>query len=581
MTTDGLALAGSRRRWLLSGHDAIRWTAIFVFVALGIGLRSPWPADEPRFALAAMDMVLNHHWLLPHRGGEIYADKPPVFMWLEALFFLLTGNMRIAFLMPSLIASMATLWMVYDLGRRIFSREQAWFGVLVLLATVQFTAQAKSGQIDATVCAFTTLGIYGLMRHFCLGPDYRWYAIAWLAMGTGIITKGVGFLPVFLLPGILVAHWLTARQLRLRSPDWRTVAAPFLILLPALLWLLPLMYAAYAGGRADVATYLDEILFRQTVTRYAEGLGHFRPPWYYLTAVIPGLWMPVSVMLFWLVPDWSRQLRQFNRAHWALLSFVLLSFLFFSLSPGKRGVYMLPLLPPLAILAGGSMPALTNRRALIRVLRAIVLVLGVLLLLAAAAIEFDLGKLGEQLEQADMDRLPTLLLLATIGVAWLVAAILLRKGGAFTLAIAGTWLLLCTWGYVLLDPVRSAGELMAEVSTHLGPHDELAIIDFREQQLLQADRSVVHWGYHDDVQAQVDDAARWLMAGDSRHLLVAESAAMPCFGNDVGTWLGHRHRRDWRLVTAADIPTGTACAQPSSQVTRYESPFVGYPHGPR
>jgi hypothetical protein len=232
LTSGPLVLVGSDWQRLLRGPDWIRWLAIFLFLALGIGLRSPWPADEPRFALAAMDMLLNDHWLLPHRGGEIYADKPPLFMWLQALFFGMTGDMRTAFLLPSLIASMATLWLVHDLTKRLFGWEQAWYAVLLLVATVQFIVQAKSGQIDATLCAFTTLGIYGLMRHHVLGPHGAWNAVAWLAMGCAIITKGVGFLPIFLLPGIFAAQRIGAKivgntAVPRPSPEAKTTASAY------------------------------------------------------------------------------------------------------------------------------------------------------------------------------------------------------------------------------------------------------------------------------------------------------------------------------------------------------------------
>ena len=77
----------------------------FLFLGLGIGLRSPWPADEPRFALVALEMIQNGDWLFPYRGGELYPDKPPVFVWMQAVFSQLTGSMTIAFLLPSLSAS--------------------------------------------------------------------------------------------------------------------------------------------------------------------------------------------------------------------------------------------------------------------------------------------------------------------------------------------------------------------------------------------------------------------------------------------------------------------------------------------
>ncbi len=53
-------------------------------MATGLGLRDPWPADEPRFALVAQDMLRSGDWMIPRVGGDLYADKPPVFFWLMA-----------------------------------------------------------------------------------------------------------------------------------------------------------------------------------------------------------------------------------------------------------------------------------------------------------------------------------------------------------------------------------------------------------------------------------------------------------------------------------------------------------------
>ena len=49
-----------------------------LLIVTGLGLRDPWPADEPRFALVR-DMVATGEWLLPRVGGDVYADKPPLF----------------------------------------------------------------------------------------------------------------------------------------------------------------------------------------------------------------------------------------------------------------------------------------------------------------------------------------------------------------------------------------------------------------------------------------------------------------------------------------------------------------------
>ncbi|HYN41236.1 MAG TPA: glycosyl transferase, partial [Thermoanaerobaculia bacterium] len=106
MTPDGWLLEGPRddRRSLL-----VLLLLATVLFAAGIGLRDPWPADEPRFALVARQMVESGQWLFPMRGGELYPDKPPVFMWTIALFLKATGSLRVAFLLPSLLAGLGTL----------------------------------------------------------------------------------------------------------------------------------------------------------------------------------------------------------------------------------------------------------------------------------------------------------------------------------------------------------------------------------------------------------------------------------------------------------------------------------------
>src|ERR1700756_2613731 len=102
--------SAARAAWLL-------FMLALVVLGAGIGLRDPWPADEPRFALSAKQMVESGNWLIPHRGHELYSDKPPTFMALQAASFELTRCWRVAFLLPSLLAALGTLLLMYDLAR--------------------------------------------------------------------------------------------------------------------------------------------------------------------------------------------------------------------------------------------------------------------------------------------------------------------------------------------------------------------------------------------------------------------------------------------------------------------------------
>ncbi|MFN9967918.1 MAG: ArnT family glycosyltransferase, partial [Lysobacteraceae bacterium] len=143
-------------------------------IGAGFGLRDPWPADEPRFVLVAQQMVDSGDWWFPRRGHELYPDKPPLFMWLLGLAYLAVGSVRWSFLLPSLLASMGTLWLTWDLARRLWTPRAGLWAAAAVLVVPAFVYQAKRAQIDPVLVGLTTLALYGILRHLLLGPAWRW-----------------------------------------------------------------------------------------------------------------------------------------------------------------------------------------------------------------------------------------------------------------------------------------------------------------------------------------------------------------------------------------------------------------------
>jgi len=183
--------------------------ALLIIIGTGLGIRDPWPADEPRFAAIARDMVHTGEWLFPRVGGDLYQDKPPLFFWMLAVCYALTGSLKWSFLLPSLLAAASTLFFIYDLGRRLVSREAGLGAALLTVSTLHFVMTMRGAQIDPTLCGLTTLSLYALLRHLLLGPSWGWYLVGGAAAGLGVITKGVGFLPMLLL-----VPFFTLRALR-------------------------------------------------------------------------------------------------------------------------------------------------------------------------------------------------------------------------------------------------------------------------------------------------------------------------------------------------------------------------------
>lgn len=519
-----------------------------LLIATGIGLRDPWPADEPRFALVVRDMVATGEWLLPRVGGDVYADKPPLYFWLMGLALLATGSLRIAFLLPSLFSGLACLALIYDLGRRLWNRETGLAAALALLFTVQFAWQVRQAQIDATLLFWCVLSLYGLLRHLLLGPAWIWYAVGWAAAGFGVITKGVGFLPLLTLIPFAI----------LRDPRWsprtrNTRAALWAIGLPAFLlavstWLVPMLLAANADP--TLAAYRDEILFRQTVDRYASAWHHREPFYYFILQVIPGLWLPLTLLLPWLVPQWRKAWQQCDLRIALLLSWVGLVVLFFSLSSGKRGVYILPALPAVALASAPYLIELTQRRAAQLAMFAASVFTSVVCLLGSIYVTIRPDKRNDVLDNYDIDVFGPLL---TIGVLTAVVCLLTRPRRAF-IAWAGVLtaalLVVSFWVNPVMNPIRSGSAFITRVEEHDDPNAELGFVAFKEQYLLNVHRPIVHFGHARwrEAEQEAADAALWLSGSDQRQLVVSENIRQLCFSATTAESLGMANRAQWYIV---------------------------------
>ncbi|GAA6142135.1 glycosyltransferase family 39 protein [Hydrogenophaga sp. 5NK40-0174] len=542
------------------GLDA--WSVALFALALvalfaGMGMRAPWPADEPRFAQIAREMVESGQWLFPTRGGEYYPDKPPVFMWLVAACYQLLGSLKLAFLLPSALAGLGTAALVFDLGRRLWSTRVATLAVLALVFTPQFLLQAKAAQIDALVCFWITLGCYGLIRHFVLGPSWRWYGVAFVAMALGIMTKGVGFLPVLML--IPLAIWRREVSADATGRVWSARAwwGLALLLLTLACWLVPMLLTVQAEGTAELEAYRNNILFRQTAQRYANAWGHIRPWHYFLSQGIPVVWLPLVLLL---VPQWrmlGQLSRQDARAR-VLLGWVALVVLFFSLSSGKREVYIFPALPMLSLVVAATWDRVEMAgrggwtagllRLVVLLLGAALLGLGAWLLVSPGELVAKAREYGEALQSMAW---PFMVLGAVVFAA---VALTWRRGLFQQLAWVSVlcWVFVALWIWPLMDPHRTPRNVMDALEQKVPASTEVGLIEFKEQLLLFTHRPLTHFSYLAPVQAQERNAWQWMKeAPASRGIVVPDGLKLSCFNMGRSQRLDNAHRRDWLWLDAS------------------------------
>ncbi|KRG75901.1 dolichyl-phosphate-mannose-protein mannosyltransferase [Stenotrophomonas chelatiphaga] len=561
-----LTTRASRETWLLV------LMALLVLGA-GLGLRDPWPSDEPRFALVAKQMVTSGDWLFPHRGLELYSDKPPMLMWLQATLYSIIGNWRIAFLLPSMLAALGTLWCVHDLGRRLWTRRVGLYAAWMLLFALHFTFQAKKAQIDPLIVFFITLANYGLIRHLLLGPAWRWWWFGWFAAGLGVITKGVGVVALLMIvPAALASLW-GWRRVGLSVRHWQFWVAPLMFLLAIALWLVPMVVTALSTGSVEYRAYMDDILFRQTAGRYTKSWDHHQPWWYFL-ATMPSMWLPAFLAIPWAIPAWWRRLRRRDPRYLVLLGWWVLIVLFFSIPDGKRDVYILPSLPMFCLALAPLIPGLLRKRAFQWLLAAFTAALVLFTLGAGTALLTGQGDFDARLMDSrglDQAAIAALAWAAVAMGCWGVISLLAWGHRRAHLGVVSTltvvWLLYSLVGYPLLNSASSASGLMQAVGQRIGPDAELGLVAWKEQNLLMADRPAATFGFQKGWDAQLQDGVAWqAQAPATRWLLVQQDAVLPCVDRSRAELAGISNRRRWWLVPAGAVQG--PCELPADQRER-------------
>jgi 4-amino-4-deoxy-L-arabinose transferase-like glycosyltransferase len=308
----------------------------------GLGRRDLWNPDEARYAQIAREMRQAGSWALPHLNGQLYTQKPPLLFWSIAAFGTLGGEIdETTARLPSALAAVGSVLLVFLLGERLFGRRAAWLAAAVFATCFKVAWQGRFGQIDMLLTALVTLGVWFWVRGLTErrpGFSYLFFFCAGLAT----LAKG----PVGLLPPLLSILTFLALT-RNRDELQRLHLFPGLLLWAAvvLAWLVP---AGLAGGRE----YLAQIVFKQNVTRYADPWHHFQP-WYYYLAVIPADFFPWSLLLpTGLVIGWKRLSGKAREGFLFCLCWMAVTILFFSLSPAKRTVYVLTMYPAMALMVG-------------------------------------------------------------------------------------------------------------------------------------------------------------------------------------------------------------------------------------
>jgi 4-amino-4-deoxy-L-arabinose transferase-like glycosyltransferase len=309
--------------------------------------RDLWEPDEPRFVYIAWEMDQSDSWMVPVRNGEIYAHKPPLMFWLiKASTFLTGGEFNgVSGRMPSLLGAILSLWAVSRICMMWFDAAAAWRAVFILSVSVQFWLKAGTGQIDMLLCGLEMTALYFLFSYDKSPVSWRW-KLAFCFMGLAVLAKG----PVGLV--VPVGIFITAKIFAGRKNDLKNFywiwGIPLALAFPAA-WLL----AAKVSGAPS--SYFKEILFSQNIGRYSgEMESHIQPFYYYIKYVIAHF-MPWTFFVPAGIAALKNDDKNLDRLR-MIAGWIVFVVVFFSLSKGKRDLYILSVYPAAGMMVAAAWP---------------------------------------------------------------------------------------------------------------------------------------------------------------------------------------------------------------------------------
>ena len=321
-------------------HLAIVITLALVVFLFRLGV-ADWRGDaDAQVAQIVQDIRAGNGWVLPLRNGRHIPDKPPLLSWLGAVSAIVRGSAGdiLDARLPSALLATLCVVVVYGFAHSLAGEAVAWWAALMLMTTPQFVTAARDSRVDMAFSAFLTFGLVLAWRVYDGGGGRHTAWFAGLCFGLATLSKG----PLALVLAVLVFG--VTLVLAPPQPGWRALfGLPVLaasVGLPAL-WYLA---ATVEQGRA----FLHLHLLEENFGRMAGGLGRW-PVWYYIGPLLT-LGLPWTLALPGAVGGESALPSRSRRFLW---TWVIVMFVFFSFSLGKRRVYLLPLRPALAILLAG------------------------------------------------------------------------------------------------------------------------------------------------------------------------------------------------------------------------------------
>jgi hypothetical protein len=308
--------------------------------------------NELRYLSIADEALTNGSVFTFTNHGIIYADKPPLYIWIVMLGKQIFGNHSLLFLgIFSYVPALIVLYVMDKWVKNVLTESERLIGQLMLLTSGFFISTAIVLRMDMLMCMFIVLSLYTFFQMYSREGKRRDTFLFPFFVFMALFSKG----PVgIIIPLVSTTVFLFIQgeiKTIFRYWGWKTSIV-----------LLTFCGAWFAGVYAEGGSqYLNDLLFNQTVNRAINSFYHKEPIYYYLTtswySLAPWSLLYAGILIMgvkkrFLTTDLERY----------FLVIALSTFMVLSLFSSKLQIYLLPAFPFITYLSILWIPKFDSKR---------------------------------------------------------------------------------------------------------------------------------------------------------------------------------------------------------------------------
>lgn len=244
--------------------------------------------DEINFAESAREMIVSGDYLTVRINYQPFWEKPPLFIWMQALSMHIFGINEFAARFPNTVAAIITIFLLWYTGKKLFSTRFSILWIVMYIGSVLSFFYFGTGIIDPWFNLLIFAGIVYLIFFLECPEGKRSISLLFLSafsIGLAILTKGPVAVLILTLTFII---WLIINKFRFKASVWHVIGYVLIVAFVGGFWFL----LQILNGNRDLVL---EFIRYQIELFTTAGAGHKGFLLYHVVVLLVGVF-PASVL---------------------------------------------------------------------------------------------------------------------------------------------------------------------------------------------------------------------------------------------------------------------------------------------